>query len=56
MHLRKTLILNVLKIVGGDHLGFIGHNGSQEHFRRLLMLNFNDTMVFLFVDIQYLQF
>ena len=26
------MVLNVLKVVGGDHLGFIGHNGSQEHF------------------------
>ena len=26
------MVLNALKIVGGDYLGFIGHNGSQEHF------------------------
>ena len=26
------MVLNVLKVVGGDHLGFIGHIRSQEHF------------------------
>ena len=26
------MALNVLKVLGGDHLGFICHNGSQEHF------------------------